>query len=742
MTVTHSHTVAAGAGEGPWRSVGAGCAIGITLSLRLISLAALVFAGALSVGVVPGTAAFLVVSILALGIGVVTRFAPSLAFLIAQSPPVAVLLPTIFTIAGTVATGADATTALATTFAVLALTGLLVGLTMAVIAAFDLAWLARLMPATVLAGYFSGTAVLLILSTAASLAGRDLLDWSLPAPGAAELWRIGLTLAFALAAILAYRRFSGLGTIAVVALSVAGFYLAGTGLGLSPDALRDLGLLPQQSGGSGTFDWGATLALWGPGLIGSVDWVLVGLALPAIISAAVVAVLGSLLDFSGVELVARSEIEADGFLRSLAATNIVGGMFGVPATYLSTSSTVLAHELGGQGRLVPISAIATLLAVLLALPQVLTAMPVFVTAGLMVQLAWITLDRWVIRSHLRGGLWDKALVLGIIAVALIFGMAPAVALGFVAASLIFAFTYAQLPVVRRAATLADMRSAVDRGGAQTRHLDREGHRVAIAVVEGFLFFGSVTRLLGHARHVLAADPKPDRLILDFSRVKGVDATALEALRKLDFIAGKAGTAVVVAACAPDLFDRLEGSGLFAQGTAFDHSATLDAALEAAEEALLSDAGASSVAPGSGGALSALTGLVRDAARASDLLALMDRRDLAPGETLIEAGAEGREVFLVDEGRVAVLAQRPDGSRFRVRSMRAGAFVGEIASYAGLPRTADVVAEAPSVVYVMAPGTLDAVARRDPALAAAWHEVMAAALAEKLNRTTLALRDAT
>ena len=728
------------------RSLGAGAAIGLVIALRLISLASLIFAGALSVAVIPGTAAFLAVTVLALGLGLVTRFAPAVATIIAQSPPVAVLLPTVFAFAAAVGTDMSIETALATTFAVLGLTGVMVGLSMVAIAAFDLAWLARLMPATVLAGYFAGTAVLLILSTVASLAGDALPGLTWHALSDADLWRLGLTAAFAVAAIAAHRMFKGLGTIAVVVVAIAGFYGFGAAADLTPNDLRAMGLLP-----FGTADVPATLwadatarpwadvaGLWGPQMLGMVDWGLVTLALPAIVSAAIVAVLGSLLDFSGVELVARSEIPSDRFTRNLGALNVIGGALGVPATYLSTSTTVLAHELGGRGRAVPMSAILVLALCLAALPVIVSAMPVFVTAGLMVQLAWITLDRWVVRPQLGGGVLDRILVLGIMVVALIFGMAAAVGLGFAAAALIFAITYARVPVVRRATTLADLRSTVDRSRGQTEYLDNEGRTVAVAFIEGFLFFGSITRVMDHARAVLATDPRPKRMILDLGQVKGVDATALEAFRKLDFITQAAGLRVTLAAARPDIARRLAETGVTGPASGFEETATLDAALEAAEDDLLARIATGGGA--SGRALRALERLVQDGDQARRILAIMDRRKLLPREVLITAGAQDRDVFVVDQGRVSVLAMRPDGTRFRVRSMRAGALMGEIASYAGLPRTAEVIAQDATIVYAMTPTALDRVAATDPALAAAWHRAMAAALADKLNRTTQALRD--
>ena len=70
----------------------------------------------------------------------------------------------------------------------------------------------------------------------------------------------------------------------------------------------------------------------------------------------------------------------------------------------------------------------------------------------------------------------------------------------------------------------------------------------------------------------------------------------------------------------------------------------------------------------------------------------------------------------------------------------GALVGEIGLYAGIPRTARVVAEAPSAFLRIDGRRLARMARDDPALLADFHRMIAAALARRLSRTTALLAD--
>ena len=75
---------------------------------------------------------------------------------------------------------------------------------------------------------------------------------------------------------------------------------------------------------------------------------------------------------------------------------------------------------------------------------------------------------------------------------------------------------------------------------------------------------------------------------------------------------------------------------------------------------------------------------------------------------------------------------PDGARIRLRSMLPGVVVGEVTLYTGAPRTADVVAETPSVVLRLSRESIKKIEAADPELAAAVHRWLAGTLAERLS----------
>ena len=78
-----------------------------------------------------------------------------------------------------------------------------------------------------------------------------------------------------------------------------------------------------------------------------------------------------------------------------------------------------------------------------------------------------------------------------------------------------------------------------------------------------------------------------------------------------------------------------------------------------------------------------------------IASLADELDLGEGATLIREGERGREFIVVAEGTVSVTRNGQ-----HIRDLGAGAFIGEIALVADVPRTATVTATSPVRLLVV------------------------------------------
>lgn len=93
-----------------------------------------------------------------------------------------------------------------------------------------------------------------------------------------------------------------------------------------------------------------------------------------------------------------------------------------------------------------------------------------------------------------------------------------------------------------------------------------------------------------------------------------------------------------------------------------------------------------------------------------------------------------DLFVLESGRLRVEVVTPEGRRMRLRTMCPGVVVGEVALYAGVPRTADVVAETPIVILRLSRASIEQMEATEPELAAALHRSLARTLAERLSDT--------
>ena len=84
-----------------------------------------------------------------------------------------------------------------------------------------------------------------------------------------------------------------------------------------------------------------------------------------------------------------------------------------------------------------------------------------------------------------------------------------------------------------------------------------------------------------------------------------------------------------------------------------------------------------------------------------------------GDVIVTERAPGQSLFVITSGRVKVFVRNPAGRNYAVAQLHAGDFFGEISSLSGRPRSATVVAAAPTDVLELGKSTLDGIARIHP-----------------------------
>jgi SulP family sulfate permease len=305
------------------------------------------------------------------------------------------------------------------------------------------------------------------------------------------------------------------------------------------------------------------------------------------------------------------------------------------------------------------------------------------------------------------------------------GLLPGVVIGLVMAVVLLAVSYGRIELMREVAFGDTYRSNVDRPAAERAALREMGDRVQILRVHGFVFFGSANGLLERIRRRVE-ERAPRFLLLDLRRVTGVDASAVISLVKVTQLAEANGFEVVVAGASDRVREQLARGGVVPSDGIVRFEPDLDRGLQRCEDVLLAEARGERLAEiGAGDGLGGMP---------PRLSAYLERESVPEGTVLIRQDEAPEDVFILESGRLRVDLQTPEGRRVRLRSVPAGVVVGEIAMYTGTARTADVVAEEPSVVLRLRGSTIRRLESEEPALAAALHRWLAWTLAERLTDT--------
>jgi SulP family sulfate permease len=314
-----------------------------------------------------------------------------------------------------------------------------------------------------------------------------------------------------------------------------------------------------------------------------------------------------------------------------------------------------------------------------------------------------------------------------------FGFLEAIIVGLLAATLLFVVTYARLDMIRLRTDAKRVRSRVERGMEEQEILSRHGHLTRIYGLDGYVFFGTAHRLVAEIKERMNAVEPLSFIIIDFKRVRGLDASAAKAITRLVRMCELRGVELFwtgLSQTDAGLLCALDDEKHERPATLLE---TLHQALEVIEARLLREVPLSAARPGLLHTL--LTQKVEE-----NLADLVEEVTIGPGEELITQGAPADALFIITEGAAQAEVVDPSGRRLIVSGFQPGALVGEIGLYAGLPRTTRIVSPTGCKALRISADALDQLHAEFPSLAADIHRLIASNMARRLMRTTELLRD--
>jgi sulfate permease, SulP family len=507
---------------------------------------------------------------------------------------------------------------------------------------------------------------------------------------------------------------------AVIVIGFGLFLIGMVATGSSMEEVREGGWL------LGPFDQAILWQTWTLEALSGADWLSVLESWAGIVTAVFVATFAILFNISGTELVLDRDLDTNRELRDAGVLNVVSGALGgIPGYHALSLTALAAHMRVDAGAAGLIAALVPLAAVVVG-AQVVGLIPRMIVGGVLVFLGLAFIVEWV---------WDKrrslppleyAVVMVILLGIIVWGFLVGVVIGLVAAVVLFAVSYGRIELVHEVAFGETYRSNVDRPATERAELRGLSDQVQILRVSGFVFFGSTNRLLERIRRRTESTP-PRFLVIDLRRVTGVDSSAVVSFVKMMRLAEAAESEIVFTSASDPVRAQLARGGVDEVPGLVSFEPDLDRGLQRCEDALLS-------APGLAAAVEEHPAGGGPGGLPPRLAGHLERVSLEAGEVLLHQDDPPGDIYVLESGRLGVETVTAEGTRLRLRTLRPGVVVGEIALYTSVPRTADVVAEAPSVVLRIGRESIERLEAEEPELAGALHRWLATTLAERLTDT--------
>ncbi len=690
-----------------------------------LSFAALIFSGPLAGGLPQGISALLV------GTGV-TALAVALmsGFRFAVSGPdgnaCAVMASMAAAVAGGMSAGAAPGAAVNDVMYLLAVTTLVTGLFLALLGTARAGRWIRFIPYPVVGGLIAAAGALTVAGALRVVTGLPPSHWMHGLAADAQL-QGQVLLALAWAGALWWLMPRVRHPLALPLALLAGmlmFHLALSGSGLDPAQAREQGWL---------FARAPDATIWHPWSsrdLQRTDWWLLANRAGDIATLVLVTTLTVLINATGLEVETRTDTNLDRELGIQGFANVASSLAGGFLGFLSMNRSLINYRMGATTRRSGL--VFAVMAVVLAWAGVglVGWLPRPLLGGVLVYFGLLILDKWLVHTRGQLPLPDYLAMLLIAGVTVIGGFGYGLLVGIVAGCVMFAVNYSKVQLVKFSFTGGEYRSSHERSAEDQALLGRHGGEIRIFVLQGFIFFGMADRLYRSVLELALPDagPAARHVVLDLRLVHGMDASAVASFRKLAYRAEASGTRIVVTGMADDLLAEWKAGG-DADLLAIAHFRDLDAGMEDCEDAVILAHRAD--APRAGEAMREWLAAEMGEG-APQLLAVLARRELGPGETLCGQDEPADAMYFIESGRVSIELRLPDGSHRRLRTMGPKTVLGEMGLYREARRSASVVVQEASVVYVLDAVAMQRLEANAPAAASRFHAMVVRTIADRLQ----------
>ncbi|KAJ9287453.1 hypothetical protein DTO027B5_6853 [Paecilomyces variotii] len=284
----------------------------------------------------------------------------------------------------------------------------------------------------------------------------------------------------------------------------------------------------------------------------------------------------------------EDNLNVDRELIAHGVTNALSGFAGSIQNYLVYTNSLLFIDSGGNSRLAGILLAVATGGILIVGPVIIGFIPIMVVGALIFLLGIELMEEALIDT------WGKLHRLEYLTVVIIvvtmgaWDFVAGILVGIILACVNFVVQTSRKSAIRATYSGAVAGSTVRRHPIQQRYLKEAGQQTLIIKLAGFLFFGTIVKVENTTRGLIeeeAFSRRPIRfLVLDLSRVYGLDFSAAEAFTRINRILRKRNVQTIISGInvGGEVGRSLQNVGLFEEEAGVEIFEDLNSALEFCE----------------------------------------------------------------------------------------------------------------------------------------------------------------
>ncbi len=426
------------------------------------------------------------------------------------------------------------------------------------------------------------------------------------------------------------------------------------------------------------------------------------------------------------------EIDINQEFRITGAANALGGLSGSPPGYNVLTYTLMAFRAGAETRLVGLTAAVLLTLTLFFGGNALAYFPKILLGGFLILMGLFFFFDWLVDTLRKMPIADYSVLWAVFLVICVFGFIHGVVFGLLATVFLFVIRISHSSVLHSVRSGSQLRSLKGRSLPQKRLLAKHGDRIAVYELEGYVFFGSVTRLISRISLGVGdvGRKRPAIIILDFTKVIGFDISAVNNFVLLFNKFMDRGISFAICS-PPKRFPELLAEHARVEKTRMLHFFPhLENALQWAEDRLLKQeewllASASNRGRQAREVLfdEVSEDLLSDLRKREKVESLMDRLDdrlvrtqYEPGRVILAKGSLAQGLYMVKEGVVAEVTGSDSDRNIRLQALVQGSAFGGHAACSPWIAPFTYIAESRVDIRILTPQALESLETENPALA--------------------------